>query len=518
MESSVDADEAGASGDGALRALAVEDAEQLELAVEGRALHADEGGGARDVAAEARHLRQEIFALEHLARIAQRQAHDLAALVPFDDGGGDGADLGRQHLGADRIARLARGHDEQPVDDVAQLPDVARPFIGLEGGERVLAEFAWAEPGGGGRARHEVAGEQRYVLAPLAQRRHADRHDAEAVEEILAEAARRDFGREIAARRGDDADIDLHAAAAADALEGLLLQDPHDLALRLERHVGHLVEQQRPAMGLLEGADLSRIFAARRGAEQLDLQPIGTHRRAVEGDERPARAARAGVEEARHHLLPRSGRAGDENAAPGRRHLLDLLAEMVRGSRGADEVRVAAGAQAQLLVLAPQPRRFDRALDDEEEAVGFERLLDEIIGADLDGGDRRLDRAVPADHDDGERRQLASDDLQHLDAVELAALQPDVEDDERRLARSDRLQGERAVRRLPRLETLILEDAGDQHPDVGLVIDDEDVTRHGTDAPGRLRRSPRSDILHCATTSFPFISRRGAKRRRYALG
>src|SRR5579883_1236285 len=238
MESSVDADEAGASGDGALRALAVEDAEQLELAVEGRALHADEGGGARDVAAEARHLRQEIFALEHLARIAQRQAHDLAALVPFDDGGGDGADLGRQHLGADRIARLARGHDEQPVDDVAQLPDVARPFIGLEGGERVLAEFAWAEPGGGGRARHEVAGEQRYVLAPLAQRRHADRHDAEAVEEILAEAARRDFGREIAARRGDDADIDLHAAAAADALEGLLLQDPHDLALRLERHVG----------------------------------------------------------------------------------------------------------------------------------------------------------------------------------------------------------------------------------------------------------------------------------------
>ena len=27
--------------------------------------------------------RQQIFALEHLARVAQRQGHDLAALVPF---------------------------------------------------------------------------------------------------------------------------------------------------------------------------------------------------------------------------------------------------------------------------------------------------------------------------------------------------------------------------------------------------------------------------------------------------
>src|ERR1700730_17827029 len=74
-------------------ALAVEHAERLELAVERRALHTDEGPGARYVAAEARHLRQQIFALEHLAGVAQRQCHALAALVPSDDGGRDRADL-----------------------------------------------------------------------------------------------------------------------------------------------------------------------------------------------------------------------------------------------------------------------------------------------------------------------------------------------------------------------------------------------------------------------------------------
>src|SRR5262245_13898539 len=77
-------------------AIAAEDAERFELSVERRALHADERRGARDIAAKARDLGQEIFALEHLARVAQRQGHELAALVPFDDGRSDRSDLGRQ--------------------------------------------------------------------------------------------------------------------------------------------------------------------------------------------------------------------------------------------------------------------------------------------------------------------------------------------------------------------------------------------------------------------------------------
>src|SRR5258708_8792972 len=57
-------------------------AERLQLAMQRRALHADESRGARYIAAEARHLREKILTLEHFACVAQRQLHGLAAFLP----------------------------------------------------------------------------------------------------------------------------------------------------------------------------------------------------------------------------------------------------------------------------------------------------------------------------------------------------------------------------------------------------------------------------------------------------
>src|SRR3546814_2701628 len=62
---------------GYLGTLCRANAERAQFAMERRALHADETGGARDVAAEAHHLGLEVLALEHLAGLAQRQRHDL---------------------------------------------------------------------------------------------------------------------------------------------------------------------------------------------------------------------------------------------------------------------------------------------------------------------------------------------------------------------------------------------------------------------------------------------------------
>src|SRR4030095_14545577 len=53
-------------------------ADRLQFAMQRRALHPNEGRGARDIAAEARHLGQQILALEDFARVAQRPLHDLA--------------------------------------------------------------------------------------------------------------------------------------------------------------------------------------------------------------------------------------------------------------------------------------------------------------------------------------------------------------------------------------------------------------------------------------------------------
>ncbi len=81
--------------------------------------------------------------------------------------------------------------------------------------------------------------------------------------------------------------------AAADALELLLDEHAQDLALRLQRHVGDLVDVERAAVRLLERADLARAAGAVLGAEQLLLDAVGRHGRGVEHDERAVLALRA---------------------------------------------------------------------------------------------------------------------------------------------------------------------------------------------------------------------------------
>ena len=96
------------------------------------------------------------------------------------------------------------------------------------------------------------------VVAPLGEARHAQRHDVQAVIEVLAEAAFRDLALEVAAGGGDDAHVDRHLLRAAEAQELLLDQHAQHLALRLERHVGDLVDVERAAVRLFERADLAR--------------------------------------------------------------------------------------------------------------------------------------------------------------------------------------------------------------------------------------------------------------------
>ena len=69
--------------------------------------------------------------------------------------------------------------------------------------------------------------------------------------------------------------------------------------------------------------------------------------------------------------------------------------------------------------------------------------------------------------------------VEQLEPVEPAALQPDVEEHQVRAPRRDR--GQRVVRiaRGARQIAFVLQDAGDQLPDVGFVVNDEDVGDHG---------------------------------------
>ena len=69
-------------------------------------------------------------------------------------------------------------------------------------------------------------------------------------------------------------------------------------------------------------------------------------------------------------------------------------------------------------------------------------------------------------------------DIQHLETVEAAALQPDVEDDELRPAFLDGLQGLVGIARKPRAMAIVLQKSRDHLTDICLVVHDQDVRRH----------------------------------------
>ena len=206
---------------------------------------------------------------------------------------------------------------------------------------------------------------------------------------------------------------------------------------------------------------------------------IGPHHRSVGYDERPRGSSRLAVDEARDDFLPRPRRAGDENAPVGRRGTLRSQANLLDRRRTPDQLSRFAGPQLQLGNLAPQLGGFERAGHGEQQSIGVQRLFDELVGALLDGGDGGVDRSVSADHDDGHFGVTVHHRFQHVHAVEIAALQPDVENDQRRWrAGVDRFDCGRAIGRIARQIAAVFEDSGNRLSDQGLVVDDQDIAGH----------------------------------------
>ncbi len=146
--------------------------------------------------------------------------------------------------------------------------------------------------------------------------------------------------------------------------------------------------------------------------------------------------------------------------------------------RAPDKLGFGTGAQAQLVVLAPEAHGFDGALDDDDQAIGLERLLDEVVGALLDRGDGGLDRSVSGDNDDRHLGVIAPEHIQKLQAVEPAALEPNVEDHQRRTALIDRREGTIGVTGAAGCVPFVLQDPRDELQNVLFVVHDENVGCH----------------------------------------
>src|SRR6185312_16751986 len=152
----------------------------------------------------------------------------------------------------------------------------------------------------------EMLCERGDVLRPLAQCGDAQIDDVEPEVEVLAEIALARLLLEVAVGGGDEADIDLDRLAAADPVDLALLDGAQQLRLEAGVHLAHLVEQQRPAIRLLELADAPRDGAGEGAflmAEELRFQKIFRDRRAVDRDEALLGAAALAVDEAGDDLL-----------------------------------------------------------------------------------------------------------------------------------------------------------------------------------------------------------------------
>src|SRR5688572_13794264 len=224
-----------------------------------------------------------------------------------------------------RAHRSTARHQCRAFDDVLQLSDVSRPAIRLQSGRRVGVEGRWVAG-----ALQKSLCERQEIVRSFAKGRDDDAHAVEAKVQIRAERSDRGEALEIAVRRGHEADVDALRLHASDAHDLAALEDAEELRLRHERHLADLVEKHGPRIGGLEQAGL-RLMGARKSttleSEELRFEQGLGEGRAVEPNERTARARRALMERLGIDVLADAGLTEDENGELARRDDVDELVE-----------------------------------------------------------------------------------------------------------------------------------------------------------------------------------------------
>ncbi len=191
--------------------------------------------------------------------------------------------------------------------------------------------------GVGGRVHaQEVGGENRDVLAPLAQRRHPQGHHAQAIEEVLAKSSPGDQRAQIPVGGRDDPDVHPEAVGAADSLDLVLLEHPEQLGLDARGDLADLVEEARPGVRRLEQTALVDHGAGERAlhmAEELGFEHAFGQRAAIDRHEWTLRPRARGVDGPRDQLFSRAGLTLDEHGAPGSGHARDHVEHVADRSR-----------------------------------------------------------------------------------------------------------------------------------------------------------------------------------------
>ena len=213
----------------------------------------------------------------------------------------------------------------------------------------------------------------------------------------------------------------------------------------------------------------------------------------------------------RNDLLARTGGSGDHHPRSGRRHPLYLRSQLGDQRRVTGQGRFRAGPQAQFDVFPRQRRGFQRPAHHQQQTVGLKRLFNEIVSALLDRSNSHFDGAMTRDHDDGYVGFVAVQRLQDADPIHAGALQPHIQDHQRRPSGAEGSDRRFGIAGATGFIALVAQDALDQQPDVRLIVNDQDFMRHVS--PVSFPRSPAPPRSGAAMSGWPLPRVRPADRR-----
>ena len=157
-------------------------------------------------------------------------------------------------MSAGRCSRSAvcPGQAREPVDDVAQLADIARVRVVQQEVAQSPRHLDRAPLQRFGGLVAEELEQQRNLVPALAQRRQRHVNDAEPIEQVLAEFPLLAQLAQVPVGRGDDARVDGDRLVRTDALDLVRLQHAQQLHLARQRQLADLVEEDGAAVRALE--------------------------------------------------------------------------------------------------------------------------------------------------------------------------------------------------------------------------------------------------------------------------
>jgi hypothetical protein len=165
-------------------------------------------------------------------------------------------------------------------------------------------------------ALEEVLREQRNILGPFAQCRHANHYGAHAKIKVAAELLVANQLTQIGMTGGDQPNVELTLLHISQPSKLLLFQDFQQLWLNLEIHVANLIEENRPSLRNFQKSKLSLQSAGECAsfvAKKFAFEELSPEAGAVQIYEWFLSSRAAVVNPPRQNSLSRAGFSGNKH-------------------------------------------------------------------------------------------------------------------------------------------------------------------------------------------------------------